>query len=127
MGCFYFDNERVNRNLRYVFEYVIVFLLVFVINYFLFIRKKKRYNKKKVPVELAYLLLVYKIDVKKINYKRFVWIYSLVNTFIVSTVYMIVMYLVEGIVWQLIVGIILLVLLTIICYGIMGRVYERKE
>ena len=66
--------------MRYVFEYVIVFLLVFVINYFLFIRKKKRYNKKKVPVELAYLLLVYKIDVKKINYKRFVWIYSLVNT-----------------------------------------------
>lgn len=116
-----------NRNLRYVFEYVIVFLLVFVINYFLFIRKKKRYNKKKVPVELAYLLLVYKIDVKKINYKRFVWIYSLVNTFIVSTVYMIVMYLVLGIVWQLIVGIILLILLTIICYGIMGRIYERKE
>ena len=116
-----------NRNLRYVFEYVIVFLLVFVINYFLFIRKKKRYNKKKVPVELAYLLLVYKIDVKKINYKRFVWIYSLVNTFIVSTVYMIVMYLAEGIVWQLIVGIILLILLTIICYGIMGRIYERKE
>ncbi len=113
--------------LKIIIEYLIVFALIFIINYFMFVRNRKKYNKKNMPVELAYLLSLYKIDSKKINYKKFSWVYSLTNTFIVSTVYIIVMYLVEGLVWQIIISIVLLLLLTIICYGILGRYYERKD
>ena len=78
-----------------ILEYLIVFIIIFIINYFLYIRKKKRLNKNKVPVELYYLVSMYKLDIKKIKYKKFLWIYSFINTFIVSTIYIIVVYLVE--------------------------------
>lgn len=109
-----------------VIETLIVVIVVFLLNYFLFIRKNKKYNKKKVPVELNYLIVLYNIDVKKINYRQFVWVYSFINTFIVSFIYIIVIYLVEGFILQIIVGIVLLTLLIIICYGLLGRYYERK-
>lgn len=110
-----------------ILEYLIVFIIIFIINYFLYIRKKKRLNKNKVPVELYYLVSMYKLDIKKIKYKKFLWIYSFINTFIVSTIYIIVVYLVEGFLWQLLIGTVLLILLIIICYGILGRYYQKKE
>lgn len=110
-----------------ILEYLIVFIIIFIINYFLYIRKKKRLNKNKVPVELYYLVSMYKLDIKKIKYKKFLWIYSFINTFIVSTIYIIVVYLVEGFLWQLLIGTVLLILLIIICYGLLGRYYQKKE
>lgn len=110
-----------------ILEYLIVFIIIFIINYFLYIRKKKRLNKNKVPVELYYLVSMYKLDINKIKYKKFLWIYSFINTFIVSTIYIIVVYLVEGFLWQLLIGTVLLILLIIICYGLLGRYYQMKE
>lgn len=110
-----------------ILEYLIVFIIIFIINYFLYIRKKKRLNKNKVPVELYYLVSMYKLDINKIKYKKFLWIYSFINTFIVSTIYIIVVYLVEGFLWQLLIGTVLLILLIIICYGLLGRYYQKKE
>ena len=108
-------------------EYLIVFVSVFIFNYFLFIRNKQKYNKNKIPIELFYLKKIYKIDIKKNNYKNFVWIYSIVNTFIITTTYIIVVELVKGFLFQALVGIIILVLLIIICYGLLGRYYNWKE
>lgn len=107
-------------------EYLVVFVLIFVIDYLLFIRKKQKLNKKRVPIELNYLIGVYKLDVKDINYKNFVWIYNLINTFIIVTIYIIIVYLVDNIILQLIIAMILLLLLTIICYGLLGRYYQKK-
>ena len=108
-------------------EYLIVFVIVFILSYFLFIRNKQKYNKDKIPQELYYLKGLYHINIKKINYKKFVWVYSLINTFIIATTYIIVVRLVDGFVYQIIVGVILLLLLIIICYGLLGRYYKQKE
>jgi len=108
-------------------EYLIVNLTVLVISYFLFIRKNKKYNKNKVPIELLYLVKVYNLDIKKINYKKFLWVYSLINTFIISTVYIIISYLLDSLILQIIIGVVLLVLFIIICYGLLGRYYMKKE
>lgn len=129
-GVFLYDMEDFMLDigiLGVILEYLIVFTIIFIINYFLYVRKKKRLNKNKMPVELFYLISMYKLDIKKINYKKFLWIYSFVNTFIVSTIYIIVVYLVEGFIWQLLIGMVLLILLIIICYGLLGRYYQKKE
>ena len=110
-----------------IFEYIIVFIIVFIFNYFLFIKNKQKYNKNKIPVELFYLKRLYNISYKKINYKQFVWVYSLINTFIITTTYIIIVKLVNGVLLQIIIGIVLLVLLIIICYGLLGRYYKQKE
>lgn len=108
-------------------EYLLVFFIVFIMNYIFFIRNKQKYDKNKIPQELYYLKVLYNVNIKKINYKKFVWIYSFINTFIVSITYIIVVWLVDGLVFQVVVGIVLLFLLIIVCYGLLGRYYIWKE
>lgn len=116
-----------NIYLRVLVEYLIVFVVLFILHYFLFVKKNKKYDKNKVPLELLYLVRLYNLNIKKINYKSFVWIYSLINTFIISTVYIIISYLLEKLILQIIIGIVLLILFIIICYGLLGRYYIKKE
>jgi len=108
-------------------EYLIVFVLIFIVNYFLYVRKKKKFNKNQIPVELYYIVNLYKLNIKKIKYRNFLWTYAALNSFIIATIYIIVMYLVKGFVLQILIGAVLLVLLIIICYGLLGRYYQKKE
>ena len=110
-----------------ILEYIIVFIFLWLMNYSLFIKTKTKYNKKNIPPELLYLKKIYHINIKKMNYKKFVYTYTLINSFIISTVYIILMYLLNNWIIRIILGIILLILLTIICYGLLGRYYLKKE
>lgn len=111
-------------------EIFIVYTLVFLFNYFLFVRKNKKLKKDEMPLELIYLSGIYGIDPKKINFRKFQYAYSLINAFIITTTYMLVIYLIKTMIMKVIIGIILLVLLIIICYGLLGRYYlycEEKD
>lgn len=108
-------------------EYIIVFLAVFIIQYFIFSKDKKEENKKKKPAELLYLEKIYHINIKNIDTKKFSYTCSLLNTFIISNIYMILMYLLTDWVIRIVLGIILLILMMIICYGLLGRYYLKKE
>lgn len=116
-----------NKVVQIIIEAGIVFLLVFLLNYFLFIRKSKKLKENKMPLELIYLSGIYGIDPKKINFRKFQYTYSLINSFIITTTYMLVVYLVKYMLLKVILGIVLLVLLIIICYGLLGRYYLYKE
>lgn len=107
-------------------DFIVSYVLIFILYYFFFIRKKTKYNKKKIPVEYYYLVRVYALDEKKINYKRFVYVMGFINTFIISFVYVIVFHLLNGFIWQLLCGIVLIILLIVIMYGILGRYYQKR-
>ena len=113
--------------LQIIIEIIIVFTLVFLLNYFLFVRKNKKLKKNDMPLELIYLSGIYGIDPKRINFRRFQYAYSLINSFIITTTYMLVIYLVKHMIFKVIIGIVILVLLIIICYGLLGRYYVYKE
>ena len=116
-----------SKPLQIVIEIIIVFTLVFLLNYFLFVRKNKKLKKDEMPLELIYLSGIYGINPKKINFRRFQYTYSLINSFIITTTYMLVMYLVKHMIIKIIVGIVILILLIIICYGLLGRYYLNQE
>ncbi len=116
-----------NIYLRLTIEVLIVFTFVFLLNYFLFVRKNKKLKKDEMPLELIYLSGIYGIDPKKINFRRFQYTYSLLNAFIITTTYMLVIYLVKYMIFKVIIGIVILVLLIIICYGLLVRYYMYKE
>ena len=113
--------------LQIIIEIAIVYALVFLFNYFIFVRKNKKLKKDEMPLELIYLSGIYGIDPKKINFRKFQYTYSLINAFIITTTYMLVIYLVKTMLMKVIIGIILLILLIIICYGLLGRYYLSKE
>ena len=116
-----------NIYLQITIEIVVVFILIFLLNYFLFVRKNKKLKKDEMPLELIYLSGIYGIDPKKINFRQFQYAYSLINSFIITTTYMLVTYLIHVMILKVIIGIIILVLLIIICYGLLGRYYLYKE
>ena len=110
-----------------IIEIIVIFIGVFLLNYFLFVRKNKKLKKDDMPLELIYLSGIYDIDPKKINFRNFQYIYSLINAFIITTTYILVVYLVKYMILKVIIGIVVLILLIIICYGLLGRYYIYKE
>ena len=104
-----------------------MFVGVWVVNFFV-----ARFNKNNLPKgaltpELLYLKKVYHVNLNKINKSKFSYIIIFINTFIISTIYIILMYLLENWIIRIIVGVVLLILMIIICYGLLGRYYSRKE
>ncbi len=127
MYCIIILCDNMNIYLRLTIEVLIVFTFVFLLNYFLFVRKNKKLKKDEMPLELIYLSGIYGIDPKKINFRRFQYTYSLLNAFIITTTYMLVTYFVKYALLKVIIAIVLIILLIIICYGILGRYYMYKE
>ena len=113
--------------LNIMLEYIISYALVFLLYYLLFVRKKTKYNKNKVPVEYYYVISLYGLKEKDIDYKKFMYMTLFVNTFIIVTTYIIVFKLLDNWIWMFICGIVIIILLIVICYGIIGRNYQKKQ
>lgn len=113
--------------IQIVIEGSIVFVLVFLFNYFVFVRKTKKLKKDEMPLELVYLSGIYDINPKLISFRRFQYAYSLINSFIITTTYLIVIYLIKTMIMRVVLGIVMLILLIIICYGLLGRYYLYRE
>ena len=107
--------------LKILLEFLIVYIGVFILYWLIFVRKKTKYNPNKVPVEFYYLVSLYRLDQSKINYKKFIY----ATDFIIDTTYIIISKLLDKWMWQLIVGIFIIILLIIILYGLMGRYYQK--
>ena len=116
-----------NIYIQILIESLIVFTAVFLLNYFLFVRKNKKLKKNDMPLELIYLANIYYIDPKKINYRKFQYAYSLINSFIITTTYLLVIYLIKSMIIKVIAGIVIVILLIIICYGLLGKYYQKKQ
>lgn len=115
-------------------EYLVVFVVVFIFNYFVQLKnipkKKKRGRRKKkevISTELLYLNRIYNVDISKIDIKKFMLVVSFINTFIISSIYIIIMYLLNNIILRIIIGVVLLILMIIICYGFLAKYYLWKE
>ncbi len=107
-------------------EAVIAYVLVFILYFLIFVRKKTKYNKNKVPVEFYYLVSIYRLNQKDINYKKFIYQTAFINTFIIVVTYIIISRLLNKWIWQLLLGIVIILLLIIVCYGLLGRHYQKR-
>lgn len=108
-------------------EYIIVFIGVLIINYFINKFNKNNLPKKVLTPELLYLKKIYKINIKEKDRDSFERQVIVVNSFIITTIYIILMYLLDNWILRIIIGIVLLILMIIICYGLLGRYYRKKE
>jgi len=108
-------------------EYIIVFIIVLIIITFINKINKNNLPKGVLTPELLYLKKIYHINISKENIKKIYKITNLINTFFITNIYIILMYLLKGWILRIIVGVILLILLIIICYGLLGRFYSKKE
>lgn len=118
---------------------ILVFIIVFLVDYFFINRKKltliknkgvtKKGKKKKIKNigELDYIIAKFKLDFKKINTnKAIIWI-SLINSFIISIVSFIIMILPLKLMWQMLIAFALLFCLIYALYEIYGRHLKRLQ
>ncbi len=107
-------------------EFVIVFIILYILNYILFRERKTKSKKKVLRPEVEYLIKLYQIDIKEIDYNILKKQCIFLNALIMSSIYIIVCYLVKGFIFQILIGFVLLILLIIIIYGLLGRYYKKR-
>lgn len=111
--------------MEYIIYFLLTFVIMYVISYFLIVRKKDKYDEKKIPVEVQYMIKKYKLDMKLIDYKRFLkaiaWIGSLDMSIAVIIIFNI-----ENIFLQLLLGFIILIPLILISFHILAKYYKKK-
>lgn len=104
---------------------IISFLILYLISYFLLVRKANKYSKKKVPLEVQYLIRVYNIDVGKMNYKKFVNQISIIGS-LDMTLAVFIIYFINSVVIQLLVGFFCLIPIIYLSFFVYGKYLVKK-
>lgn len=101
------------------------FLLIYVIYYFVSIRKAKK-DTKKLPAEVKYLTSLYKINLNKINYCSFLNTIALVAALDISIVVVIISKF-DDLIWEVLFGIVTLFPIIIISFMLIGKYYQVAQ
>ena len=102
-------------------ELIIYLLASYVLTFIFYSFVINRKKAKKRPMEMDYLLTKYNIDEKDINTNKLRWTLNIVNPFIVSLTFLVVIS-IKSFILGIIVGFIVMILLIYSIYEIIGRV-----
>lgn len=108
--------------------FIVLMLVIFIIDY-LFVMKRKLKSKKKKNkeiMEINYLITKFKLDKNKVLMKPMCLWCSLINGFIISLVVTVISNIKVYMMWQLLIGFVMLFALIYSIYEIYGRHLVRK-
>jgi len=111
--------------LQEVVLFMMTFLFVFLIYQLFIVRKAKRRNSSKKPMEVKYLEMRYHIDLKQINYKRLLLVISVVSAFDIALLVSIVM-MIHNYFLEILVALLLVIPLILFSYHLVGVYYVKK-
>lgn len=114
-----------NKIIAALIYFAVTFLLVYVLYYFTTLRGYKKNKKKKIPNEIQYLIMKYKLDMKKINKKSFIRIINIVASFDISIVVTVIAF-INNIYLELLVGLALIIPIILITFSWIGIYYSKK-
>lgn len=110
-------------------EDIILFFMSFALVYLAYqlfiVRKAKKKNAKKKPIEVIYLVNKYRLDLDKINYKLLLQCISIVSSLDISLILSIV-FLFDNYFYRIISIIVLVIPTILLSYHIVGTYYIRK-
>lgn len=117
--------NKIILNLLFFF---VVALIIFAFDYFFVLRRKLKSKKIKNEeiMEINYLIAKFKLDKNKILYKPMCLYIALINGFIMSFVVTVISNIKLKMMWQLLIGFVLLFGLIYSIYEIYGRILVKK-
>lgn len=110
----------------YLIYFSVIFIVVFLFYFLLLNRiklKKKDFNK---IGEINYLIKKFKLDPKKVDYNVTANVIALINAFIIAFTCVAISIVEMKLMWQLLIGFVLLFALIYSIYEIYGRVLIKK-
>ena len=111
---------------KIILEFLLIFLLVYVCDYLFSYKKLKKYDRKKAPLNINYLVLKYKIDVVKIGYKKIAKSLIMCDSFIISFLFTITRF-INNIYIRLITCFILVFPLFAGIYHLVAKYYKKES
>ena len=121
--------ENISRLEAGIIVFLVLFIVIFVFDYFFIKRKylkKKRKKKNNELMELSYLINKFNLNRDTLNLKRLLFCISFINAFIISLVSVTVLAIDTYVILKFIIGFILLIALIYAIYELLGRFLERK-
>ncbi len=107
-------------------EFILVFLLIYVIYYLFYYRKIKKFDRKKAPVNVKYMIYRYNLDVVKIGYKRVFKVLMLCDSFIIAFIFTITK-MVDNIYLRFLIIFLLIFPVFVFVYHVVANYYLKKE
>lgn len=108
-----------------LYWFIGIFIVIYVF-YLVFFVIKKKYNAKKIPVELQFLIKKYNLDMSLINYRSIMNIIGLVSAFDLAFTATFVFRFIKNEILAILLGAIILIPLIIITYNFIGTYYVKK-
>ena len=112
--------------MKYINDFMLMFLLVYLFNVFYVNKFKRDYNKLKKNDPIVIFVLRYDLSLKKLNYVYLINILGIINSFIIAFTATIITN-IDSIVWSLIVCFVVLCVLVYSLYEIAGRYFKKLE
>ena len=107
-------------------EFFIVFLVVYTASYFMTFKKLKKYDRKKLPTNVKYLVFKYNIDVVGLGYKKVYKNLMLCDSFIVALLFSITRF-IDNIYIRMLVCFILIFPLFAGIYHLIAMYYKKES
>ena len=109
-----------------LFVFLTSFVVIFIIYFIIYLKNRRNKSIKKMP-EIRFLISKNHLSKKTHDYNKIELILVLINSLIISFVGTIITMINLSIVWQLMIGFVLLVILIIILYSLIGIILKKKE
>lgn len=110
---------------KVMLEFITVFLLIYFCYYIFLFKKIKKYDRKKLPVNIKYLVLMYNLDIVRIGYKNVFKTLMLSDSFIVSFMFTITRF-IDNIYIRLLACLLLIFPLFAGVYHIVATYYKKE-
>ena len=108
---------------------IILFLLTYIFTFLLYqlfiIRRAKRKNNPKEPLEVTYLKMKYRLDLKGDAYKQLLQIIAFTSAFDISVVVSVIMILGDFYL-EIIIGFVLIIIMIVLSYHMVYLFYKKK-
>lgn len=112
--------------MEYFYTFIFCFIVVYLVYYFIVVSRKKGIEAFKSGKQVMYFKNAYKLDLDKLNYKKFANSLALTNAFIMAfTIAIVEMF--DSLIIKLLVAFVILIPLILLCYYILGKIYKKKE
>ena len=116
-----------NEYLRFLIDFVLSFIVVFIIYYFALIRQNKKLEKKKVPAEVNLILRYHKINLEKINYKLMLILITCVTSFIIALNITVIYKFTNSNIVIILVTVLVSLPIALVCYDLIGKHFEKQS
>lgn len=122
-----FWSEFMNDVFGIFIEFILTFIVVYLIYYFVIIRKNKEFDPNRVPVEVNLIIMRHKIDMKKIDYGKMLRLISLVSSLDIALIVTMVFRFVDNVYLGIFVSLLIVIPISLIGYSAIGRYFEKNS